>query len=68
EKDWSKLFGGSDIEGGGEVLKTVKLTGNEIDRMILSDVEFEDGGNIDEFGKGEFYVEKEEVDGWVFWL
>ncbi|WP_144475772.1 N-acyl homoserine lactonase family protein [Cytobacillus oceanisediminis] len=65
QKDWSKLFGGSDIEAPAEVLKKVNLTPNEIDTIILSHLHFDHAGNIDQFPKAHFYVQKEELDGWV---
>ncbi|MEH7443708.1 N-acyl homoserine lactonase family protein [Bacillus sp. JJ1122] len=65
QKDWSKLFGGTNIEAPDEVLKKVNLTPNDIDIIILSHLHFDHAGNIDQFPNAQFYVQKEELDGWV---
>jgi N-acyl homoserine lactone hydrolase len=65
QKDWSKLLGGSNIETPAQVLKKVNLTPNDIDIIILSRLHFDHAGNIDQFPKAQFYVQKEELDGWV---
>lgn len=65
QKDWSKLFGGTNIEAPAEVLKKVNLTPNDIDIVILSHLHFDHAGNIDQFPNAQFYVQKEELDGWV---
>jgi N-acyl homoserine lactone hydrolase len=65
QKDWSKLFGGTNIEAPTQVLKKVNLTPNDIDIVILSHLHFDHAGNIDQFPKAQFYVQKEELDGWV---
>jgi N-acyl homoserine lactone hydrolase len=65
QKNWSKLFGGSNIETPAQVLKKVNLTPNDIDIIILSHLHFDHAGNIDQFPKAQFYVQKEELDGWV---
>lgn len=65
QKDWSKLFGGSNIETPAQVLKKVNLTPNDIDIVILSHLHFDHAGNIDQFPNARFYVQKEELDGWV---
>lgn len=65
QKDWTKLFGGSNIEAPAEVLKKVNLTTNDIDTVILSHLHFDHAGNIDQFPEAQFYVQKEELDGWV---
>jgi N-acyl homoserine lactone hydrolase len=68
QKNWSKLFGGSNIETPAQVLKKVNLTPNDIDIIILSHLHFDHAGNIDQFPKAQFYVQKEELDGWVLSL
>ena len=65
QKDWSKLFGGTNIEAPAEVLNKVNLTPNDIDIVILSHLHFDHAGNIDRFPNAQFYVQKEELDGWV---
>lgn len=65
QKDWSKLFGGSNIETPAQVLKKVNLTPNDIDIVILSHLHFDHAGNIDQFPKAQFYIQREELDGWV---
>lgn len=65
QKDWSKIFGGSNIETPAQVLKKVNLTPNDIDIIILSHLHFDHAGNIDQFPKAQFYVQKEELDGLV---
>jgi N-acyl homoserine lactone hydrolase len=65
QKDWSKLFGGTNIEAPAEVLKKVNLTPKDIDTIILSHLHFDHAGNIDQFPNAQFYVQKEELDGWV---
>ncbi|MEH7885169.1 N-acyl homoserine lactonase family protein [Bacillus sp. JJ1609] len=65
QKDWSKLFGATNIEAPAEVLKKVNLTPNDIDIIILSHLHFDHAGNIDQFPNAQFYVQKEELDGWV---
>jgi len=65
QKDWSKLFGGTKIETPAEVLKKVSLTPNDIDIIILSHLHFDHAGNIDQFPNAQFYVQKDELDGWV---
>ncbi|MBT2679289.1 N-acyl homoserine lactonase family protein [Bacillus sp. ISL-35] len=65
QKDWSKLFGGTNIEAPAQVLKKVNLTPNDIDIVILSHLHFDHAGNIDQFPKAQFYVQKEELDGWM---
>lgn len=65
QKDWSKLFGGTNIEAPAQVLKKVNLTPNDIDIVILSHLHFDHAGNIDRFPKAQFYIQKEELDGWV---
>jgi N-acyl homoserine lactone hydrolase len=65
QKDWSKLFGGFNIETPAQVMNKVNLTPNDIDIVILSDLHFDHAGNIDRFPNAQFYVQKGEVDGWV---
>lgn len=65
QKDWSKLFGGTNIEAPAEVLNKVNLTPYDIDIVILSHLHFDHAGNIDRFPNAQFYVQKEELDGWV---
>lgn len=65
QKDWSKLFGGSNIETPAQLLNKVNLTPNDIDIVILSHLHFDHAGNIDRFPNAQFYVQKEELDGWV---
>lgn len=65
QKDWSQLFGGTNIEAPAEVLNKVNLTPNDIDIVILSHLHFDHAGNIDRFPNAQFYVQKEELDGWV---
>lgn len=65
QKDWSQLFGGTNIEAPAEILNKVNLTPNDIDIVILSHLHFDHAGNIDQFPNAKFYVQKEELDGWV---
>jgi N-acyl homoserine lactone hydrolase len=59
------LFGGSNIEAPAQVLKKVNLTPNDIDIVILSHLHFDHAGNIDQFPKAQFFIQKDELDGWL---
>jgi len=67
QKDWVKLFNvsKSTMEGPEEILNKVNLTPNDIDKIILSHLHYDHAGNIDKFPNAQFYVQKEELDGWV---
>ncbi len=65
QKDWSTLFGGENIEDPATVLKKVHLTPEDIDTVILSHLHFDHAGNIDQFPNAQFYVQKEELAGWL---
>lgn len=65
QKDWSTIFGGVNIEKPEEVLEKVHLKPEDIDIVILSHLHFDHAGNIDKFPNAHFYIQKEELEGWV---
>jgi glyoxylase-like metal-dependent hydrolase (beta-lactamase superfamily II) len=69
-KDWGKhlgdLFGVANWHSPRDVLGELGLTPEDIDSIFITHAHFDHFGNVAEFPKATFYMQREEIEKWVW--
>ncbi|MDF2647815.1 MAG: N-acyl homoserine lactonase family protein [Paenibacillus sp.] len=65
QKDWIRYINAVEVETPAEVLAKVGLKPEDINKVVLSHLHFDHAGNVDQFPKAHFYLQKSELAGWV---